>query len=115
MTNAKELLPCPFCGGEARHYAPGPTDHHIECRSCSADVSGYMEEAVAAEAWNTRTASGDDFSRAVHDGHLWRRINDHIKCRNCGLNIESVIPLDGCNRNAIRYCPGCGAKAVEHG
>lgn len=66
-----------------------------------------------ADAWKPRTATTDaGFARAVHDGNLWRRVNGHIRCRNCGLNIESVIALDGCNEHAIKHCPNCGHKVV---
>ena len=84
------------------------------CVECDFVTTSYFEsKAEAIEAWNTRAAVTDaDFSVAVQDGKLWRRIKDHVRCRYCGLNIESVIPLDGCNRHAIRFCPNCG-KAVK--
>lgn len=77
-----ELKPCPFCGGEADEYE-GYYGNGIYCMMCGAMVGEPIHEEYritervsherAAKAWNTRTASGDDFSRAVHDGHLWRR------------------------------------------
>lgn len=63
-----ELLPCPFCGGEAdgpEDYYSGPTglrDMEIHCRDCSARVAEFWgepwngdKEAIAA--WNTREGS----------------------------------------------------------
>ncbi len=110
-----ELLSCPFCGGEPTAIETYPGRGEIYCGTCDVVLGGNEAKTPEelTEAWNTRTASGDDFSRAVHDGHLWRRVRDHIKCRICGLNIESVIPLDGCNGNAISYCPNCGTEVVE--
>lgn len=113
QTNGITLLPCPFCGGEAETW-DGAGPWYAVCTRCGAVGSPHLTEAEAIAAWNTRTASGDDFSRAVHDGHLWRLVKDHIKCQGCGLNIESVIPLDGCNENAIRHCPNCGRRVVNH-
>lgn len=107
-----ELLPCPFCGGEAFPNIE-LTKHWIECRECAAESGCYRTEAEAIAAWNTRTATTDaEFARGVHDGNLWRRVKGHIRCRNCGLNIESVIALDGCNEHAIKHCPNCGHKVV---
>ena len=74
------------------------------------------EQAIAATLGSgtceiTATATTDtEFARAVHDGNLWRRVKGHIRCRNCGLNIESVIALDGCNEHAIKHCPNCGKE-----
>lgn len=67
-----ELLPCPFCGGEAEmsYYTKGTSPekagYYIECGSCSAggepfDVQGEMPgrdeytQSKAIAAWNQRT------------------------------------------------------------
>lgn len=64
-----ELKSCPFCGGEAYHYAddngisvedmtiePGVM-HYVLCSNCSALVSGRTQNE-AADAWNRRADNG---------------------------------------------------------
>lgn len=63
-----DLLPCPFCGGQAYYRTPvrkGPEDIMIvECKRCGAApyavfVSEVLDEsakrAAIAEFWNRRT------------------------------------------------------------
>ena len=50
MTDAPELLPCPFCGGEAVTNIPPPRNR-VEC---AGDCSATADNAVA---WNTRAPS----------------------------------------------------------
>lgn len=72
MTNEK-LLPCPFCGGEARldFDADGTGMCRVACQACdtegpSVHISSCMKEEYArdeaVELWNTRfsTPPGDD-------------------------------------------------------
>jgi len=59
-----DLLPCPFCGGEAKYYhRPDTTGwSNTEWVCCSGDcgASTCMQEAIAA--WNTRS---DDLVQAA--------------------------------------------------
>lgn len=60
-----DLIPCPFCGGEAYHHVDDynidvdtaedkiKTMHFIMCRECSALVCGETEE-IARKNWNRR-------------------------------------------------------------
>ena len=72
MEGSKTLLPCPFCGGWAE-YGVTMAGEEVYCIRCGAAMPRQTSRSAAERAWNTRTASGDGFSRAVHDGHLWRR------------------------------------------
>lgn len=107
-----KLLPCPFCGGEARHYAPGLIDHHIECRKCTADVAGDSE-AEAIAAWNTRA---DDYRQAAE---YWQRTYEEAFAeRTCKpVEKDGVMRCPNCDyplgiMSVPAYCAGCGAKVV---
>ena len=49
-----ELLPCPFCGGEAETW-DGAGPWHAICKKCGAIGSPCLSEAEAIAAWNNRT------------------------------------------------------------
>ena len=54
-----KLLPCPFCGGEAKIMKAG-YPHWVYCKDCGAKVHGGVVgekegEKASVEAWNRRT------------------------------------------------------------
>ena len=68
MTEPTELMPCSFCGGNARkvkHSAGSPGTigydrwHGVACAGCNACVGAldrrFRTSAAAIAAWNTRT------------------------------------------------------------
>ena len=68
---AKDLKPCPFCGGEMRTF-PGvmifeeswrgmSTSHYIRCIHCSAQGPSVATLEWAAAAWNGRTPYGQRY------------------------------------------------------
>ena len=127
MNDSQTLSSCPFCGGEARHYAPGPIDHHIECVECYADIHrdteaeaiaawntradyhGYEQAAIEAwesiKAWNTRAELGSGTCEVEVRESAWGGYTRH--CGNCGAD------LDCDTRNKQNFCPNCGKRVSE--
>lgn len=63
MNKNKDLLPCPFCGGEADIVGDWKTNYsdyyQVFCENCGVSQTGqdYEAEQEAIEAWNRRTCS----------------------------------------------------------
>lgn len=116
-----ELLPCPFCGGEA-----SIVDHHNDDGSvsvgCANDTclgfSGlgwlYATEAEAIEAWNIRA---ERTCEPVVDSQ------DGLVCSECGSSalVRDWVEMHswGGGYERVRfatydYCPNCGAKVVNN-
>lgn len=101
-----ELLPCPFCGGEAivqptydidtserDGYFAWCSNYECECKPQTRD---YLTEAEAIEAWNTRV------ERTCNNATL---VAGWFVCSSCGYQ-ENYFG----DRN--NYCPNCGAKVI---
>lgn len=124
-----ELKVCPFCGGDARIHskvlAEGfDSGYWAVCDECGkGDTLPHESEEEAAVAWNARAAVADEqFSFAVHDGRLWKKVRtchmvpvslyddegvDGIECDECGWSDvhEWYDPMP-------EFCPNCGAKVA---
>ena len=65
MTDETTLLPCPFCGGEARAVVTIEPEYrsldvlHVKCLECGAKGSESMDSCAAIEAWNRRCMEDD--------------------------------------------------------
>lgn len=118
-----ELLPCPFCGGEAevQHqsrelYGDVVDWYGVYCKKqfCGF-VSGQSSEAEAIAAWNTRA---DDYRQAAE---YWQRMYEQTfakrTCRDTGENEwHFVCSACGYEQNGYEcwnYCPNCGAKVLK--
>ena len=94
-----ELLPCPFCGGEAETFAGiiigGKNENVIvECTNCGAKVF-RIQEVEAIEAWNNRIAETCE--------NLKQHGYNYMECSACG---ETSYQGD----KPFNYCPNCGRK-----
>jgi hypothetical protein len=114
-----ELLPCPFCGGEAS-YEYSYDDYNHDCIVCHNDECGasltcwpYEGEKVTA-AWNRRADTvpvvrgewkrGREFSSYPRVPF----IGDAYYCSNCEEEAYYGQQLFG-------FCPNCGAKMESEG
>ena len=107
-----ELLPCPFCGGEAETLTAesmhGGYLFGIMCNDCRSRGDVYDTEAEAIAAWN---------SRAERTCRIEERNGDWY-CDACGemvgtCDTASELHIDGNAVELWRYCPNCGARVVE--
>ena len=64
MADEKKLLPCPFCGGEAKFVDVSGYWCSVMCRKCNACSNSfsysceYAAKDLAIEAWNRRAYNG---------------------------------------------------------
>lgn len=123
---ATELLPCPFCGGEAElikglHSVDGDvyTLYGVSCLYGDSDqaaldgaygvehsIFGYFFEYQAIEAWNTRaqeTCQMTEVFCGTASGVEW-------VCSACGSTCFVSEPMD--TDEKPNYCPNCGRRVM---
>lgn len=102
---SNELLPCPFCGGDAVRmdfldnppFKDMPGTRYFGCRKCCVVSFTNMTEQQAIEAWNTRAGRT---CKAVFNG-THRGYEPRMYCSDCGTELVG------------KFCYECGAKVVE--
>ena len=116
-----ELLPCPFCGGEAElvegEYGMYLSGYAIYCKgTCGAKlgVTGRLceayewtpyfdTEAEATAAWNSRAER-----TCKQEERGWGTEGDHARVwLTCGH--DCMVPTV---QDLPNYCPNCGCKVV---
>lgn len=92
-----ELLPCPFCGGEASKRLFYKGKYRVHCNVCDAHSGDVCDtEADAIAAWNTRA------ERTCKHERMFNLVE-----RECDGKRYNWRDMDMPN-----YCPNCGAKVV---
>lgn len=102
-----DLLPCPFCGGEA-HISVSSDGYGIECandRCLDMMLDQLPSEAEAIAAWNTRA------ERTCHN------MNKHgyslrLECSACGYGSITTECRERKDKPQ-NYCPNCGARVIS--
>ena len=89
MSKSTKLKPCPFCGGEAKHYE-GKTDAHgVTCMRCSVKMYGYASKGAATRAWNKRPV--EDELEAAYSRLLSAELEQYEKGYNTGYDDASAV------------------------
>ena len=105
-----ELLPCPFCGGEAEPFNPFDNADGTWCVLCSecAAATGFEQtEAEAIATWNIRA---ERTCKMRADGAHCMNGVEFYECRSCGE--YACIPTVMGKSEPPNYCPNCGSKVV---
>lgn len=87
-----DLLPCPFCGGEAEFRDGSSTKPYIRCKSCGCRTWGSHAYDKLAAAWNRRAErTWHDFSDELPP------VGASVLCRgkNGALYVGKPVTLNG--------------------
>lgn len=114
-----DLLPCPFCGGEAEWRDGSSTKPYIRCKECGMRTGGSSACDKLKTAWNRRPAHGETCRMEL----LFAEDTLEHECR------EYIMHCDACHHNFCyvlynedgstwtdeppKYCPHCGRSVVE--
>lgn len=107
MSDETTLLPCPFCGGEAKlsHYETFDNDEWaVECMGvCEIQPATclFFTKEQAIEAWNTRAERTCHLINDIESYDTTMRVIG--SCSECG---HIVCGPDW-------FCHHCGAKVIE--
>lgn len=93
-----ELLPCPFCGGEA-HLVTGAPEYWVKCLSCNASSDTTACSVRAADQWNWRHIP--DGWQAVPNEPTDEMLryggsNSNSEQRQCWYGMLAVAPKPPC-------------------
>lgn len=97
MMSDKKLLPCPFCGGEARFSTED--GNWINCKSCGAETDYFEQREEAIKAWNTRVPMQKIVERLEEEVNSWGKVYNVIK--NRGYTDDYTVGAYDGYRNSV--------------
>ena len=95
-----DLLPCPFCGGDAKEFTGEDAAPHrwtVECDSCGAHVGSDTRHKARAK-WNRRAERTCHIERVSTPYHA-----GPPRCSACMMPMEPLA----------NFCSYCGARVVS--
>jgi Restriction alleviation protein Lar len=120
MTDAPEILPCPFCGGAASvwttsAYSCDSSDHVLGCAGCciympfASVFESAKPDAEDVKAWNQRASLADLYEQAAKLKTVLQREADTIRRRDAREEkLEAKIERLRAGLQEIReYAEGC--------
>ena len=113
----EKLLPCPFCGVEARimleeEDRPDDSFHNVYCTVCGAQF-WVKSKTEAIAAWNRRADVAPVVRGEWGQCSAFDEDENVYTCSVCG---EPWTLFDGTpQENNMHYCPNCGAKMESEG
>lgn len=117
-----DLLPCPFCGGEAEMLTAesmnGGYLFGIMCNDCRSRGDVYDTEAEAIAAWNVRVDYHGYEQAAIEAWESVKAWNSRAE-RTCKpVEKDGVMRCPDCDyplgiMSVPAYCAGYGAKVVD--
>ena len=104
-----ELLPCPFCGGEAVVRRGNVSKlYYVRCSNieCAAlpITDGFSTEGQAARAWNRRA---ERTCRVTFERIFDEYPYEAPHCSECGQFFAGYV-----RGTWPHFCPNCGARVV---
>jgi len=118
---SEELLPCPFCGGEAKMHMSGMTGNGvaIRCTKCEASTArtGNWSAAMFVEKWNTRAqmaATQQKWECAARKQGTGGG-NDPVDCNwpVCGCDPHADKVINALEESGLLLMPATQPERVE--
>lgn len=113
-----KLLPCPFCGGEAE-YGVTMAGEEVYCIRCGAAMPRQTSRAAAECAWNTRACPEDGAIIATEENMMaYGWVRERTCCFRPFRGETERGVCSECSAfmtEQYRFCPNCGARAVDDG
>lgn len=122
MAATFKLLPCPFCGGQARVRAEQKNrTYYIGCSKCGARSRAvgrmpwhdniYIAQGNAAKLWNERVKAQPQPRPVAHWIQCSPDDDTRYECSRCGCEVSNEWDYD--DPEMFSFCPVCGAVIQE--